>query len=230
MVTFEGVWLNSASFGVGNTMKPVKLSLHLVLSPAFSTQRQLRMPGFVAISGNTLRDLVEPKGSFFASLLHGGKFGWSTKVWMNHRAWLLTFHPPFPLQKILKKSWALPFAASFFKCVFFHARNLGLRAFGRALQSHGALFYGFAWCAIQGKGSISSGLGWKNMEVHVTKALSLLGYPKVNVKEFPRASHSNRSELVELALSHQPKVTNEPWHHDYPETWVRSLIFCQCLI
>lgn len=33
------------------------------------------------------------------------------------------------------------------------------------------------------------------------------------------------TELVELALSHQPKVTNEPWHYDYPETWLRSSIF-----
>ena len=76
-----------------------------------------------------------------------------------------------------------------------------------------------------------SGIGqkklWKSIFriIFVCYPRGLLGYPKVNVKEFPRASHSNRSELVELALSHQPKVTNEPWHYDYPETWLRSSIF-----
>lgn len=146
-------FLNSALFGVGNGMTLVKLGPHLVfLKPTFSMQRQLRCQALWRFPGTPCVTRWSLRAVFLPPFCKRWNFGWSTKVWMNHRAWLLTFHPPFWLQKILKKSWALAFAASFFQCVFFHVRNLGLRAFGRALQSHGALFYAFSWRAIQGKG------------------------------------------------------------------------------
>lgn len=152
MGTFEGVWLNSALFGVGIRMTLVKLGLHLVLSPAFSTQRQIRcqaswrFPGTRYVTWWSLR-------AVFCLPCAWVEFRLKHQIMNEPPIMTWPFTHLFECKKSLKTPELWLLRRVFFKCVFFpHVRNLGLRAFGRALQSHGALFYAFSWRAIQGKG------------------------------------------------------------------------------